>query len=88
MIREGAEACWAGRLEELMEKTILAMRSCEARVNEEMKAYELKSCGLPECYGKMRFAVRPAAVRKHSGMICSPERDICPSLANFLPEKY
>ena len=88
MIKEGAEALgWS--LEELMDKTILAMRSCEARVNEEDEGLRgLKSCGLPECYGKMRFAVRPAAVRKHSGMICSPERDICPSLANFLPEKY
>ena len=39
VIKEGAEALgWS--LEELMDKTILAMRSCEARVNEEMKAYE------------------------------------------------
>lgn len=39
MIREGADMLgWT--LEELMEKTILAMRSCEAQVNEEMKAYE------------------------------------------------
>ena len=38
-IREGADMLgWT--LEELMEKTILAMRSCEAQVNEEMKAYE------------------------------------------------
>ena len=39
VIREGADMLgWT--LEELMEKTILAMRSCEAQVNEEMKAYE------------------------------------------------
>ena len=39
VIRQGAERLgWT--LEELMEKTILAMRSCEAQVNEEMKAYE------------------------------------------------
>lgn len=38
VIKEGAENLgWT--LEELMEKTILAMRSCEAAVNEEMKAY-------------------------------------------------
>ena len=35
-IREGAERLgWT--LEELMEKTILAMRSCEAAVNAEME---------------------------------------------------
>ena len=39
VIREGADRLgWT--LEELMEKTILAMSSCEAQVNEEMKAYE------------------------------------------------
>ena len=39
VIREGADMLgWT--MEELMEKTILAMRSCEAQVNEEMKAYE------------------------------------------------
>ena len=39
VIREGAEGLgW--NLEELMDKTIQAMRSCEAAVNEEMKAYE------------------------------------------------
>ena len=39
VIREGADMLgWT--LEELMEKTILAMRSCEAQMNEEMKAYE------------------------------------------------
>ena len=39
VIREGADMLgWT--LEELMEKTILAMCSCEAQVNEEMKAYE------------------------------------------------
>ena len=39
VIREGADMLgWT--LEELMEKTILAMRSCEAQVNEEMKAYD------------------------------------------------
>ena len=37
MIRQGAELLgWD--LEELMEKTILAMRSCEAGVNAEMEA--------------------------------------------------
>ena len=30
-------SAWAGRIEELMEKTILAMRSCEERVNQEME---------------------------------------------------
>ena len=36
MIREGAETLgWT--LEELMEKTILAMRSCEESVNKEME---------------------------------------------------
>ncbi len=36
MIRDGAEMLgWT--LEELMEKTILAMRSCEDRVNAEME---------------------------------------------------
>ena len=39
VIREGAEGLgWT--LEELMDKTIRAMRSCEAAVGEEMKAYE------------------------------------------------
>lgn len=39
VIREGAEGLgW--NLEELMDKTIRAMRSCEAAVGEEMKAYE------------------------------------------------
>lgn len=39
VIRQGAENLgWS--LEELMEKTIEAMRSCEGSVNEEMKAYE------------------------------------------------
>lgn len=39
VIKEGAENLgWT--LEELMEKTILAMRSCEASVNEEMAAFE------------------------------------------------
>ena len=37
MIREGAERLgWT--LEDLMEKTILAMRSCEAEVNAAMEA--------------------------------------------------
>ena len=37
VIREGAENLgWT--LEELMEKTILAMRSCEESVNKEMEA--------------------------------------------------
>ena len=37
VIREGAERLgWT--LEELMEKTILAQRSCEERVNAEMAA--------------------------------------------------
>ena len=37
MIRTGAERLgWT--LEELMEKTILAMRSCEGAVNAEMEA--------------------------------------------------
>jgi hypothetical protein len=36
VIKEGAERLgWT--LEELMEKTILAMRSCEASVNAEME---------------------------------------------------
>ena len=36
VIKEGAEMLdWS--LDELMEKTILAMRSCEAQVNEEME---------------------------------------------------
>ena len=39
VIREGAEGLgWT--LEELMDKTIQAMRSCEAAVSEEMKLYE------------------------------------------------
>lgn len=39
VIREGAEELgWT--LEELMDKTIQAMRSCEAAVSEEMKLYE------------------------------------------------
>ena len=39
VIREGAEELgWT--LEELMDKTIQAMRSCEAAVSEEMKSYE------------------------------------------------
>ena len=39
VIREGAEGLgWT--LEELMDKTIQAMRSCEAAVSEEMKSYE------------------------------------------------
>ena len=39
VIRQGAELLgW--ELDVLMEKTILAMRSCEAQMNEEMKAYE------------------------------------------------
>ena len=39
VIREGAEGLgW--NLEELMDKTIQAMRSCEAAVSEEMKSYE------------------------------------------------
>ena len=39
VIREGAEELgWT--LEELMDKTIQAMRSCEASVSEEMKLYE------------------------------------------------
>lgn len=37
VIRDGAERLgWT--LEELMERTILAMRSCEAQINEEMEA--------------------------------------------------
>ena len=40
VIREGAERLgWT--LDELMEKTILAMRSCEASINEEMAALGL-----------------------------------------------
>lgn len=39
VIREGAEGLgWT--LEELMDKTIQAMRSCEVAVSEEMKSYE------------------------------------------------
>lgn len=39
VIKDGAQQLgWS--LEELMEKTILAMRDCEAAVNEEMKQYE------------------------------------------------
>ena len=39
VIREGAEGLgWT--LEDLMDKTIQAMRSCEAAVSEEMKLYE------------------------------------------------
>ena len=39
VIKEGAEGLgWT--LEELMDKTIQAMRSCEAAVSEEMKSYE------------------------------------------------
>lgn len=39
VIKDGAEQLgWT--LEELMEKTILAMRDCEAPVNEQMKQYE------------------------------------------------
>ncbi|MDO4324109.1 MAG: hydrolase [Lachnospiraceae bacterium] len=40
VIRTGAERLgWT--LEELMEKTILAMRSCEAQIAEEMQKYEM-----------------------------------------------
>ena len=39
VIREGAERLgWS--LDELMDKTILAMRSCEAKINEEMASME------------------------------------------------
>ena len=33
-----ARSGWAGPIEELMEKTILAMRSCEDAVNEAVSA--------------------------------------------------